>query len=63
MIQLHLDATGSPRAQAIVDDWENTSLSFKRIAPVAEVARLEALFEGTTDTPIEDEETASEPTP
>ncbi len=63
VIQLHLDATGSPRAQAIIDNWEATSLSFKRIAPVAEVARLEALFEGTTDTPLEDEEVASEPTP
>ena len=44
----HLDATGSRRAAAILEDWETESMHFKRVAPVAEVARLEALFEGTT---------------
>jgi glutamate synthase domain-containing protein 3 len=45
VIQRHAELTGSPRAQAILDDWSETSASFKRIAPVAEVARLEAMFE------------------
>jgi glutamate synthase (ferredoxin) len=47
VIKLHHDATGSPLAAGILDDWETRSASFKRVAPVAEVARLEALFEGT----------------
>ncbi|MFP5299473.1 MAG: glutamate synthase subunit alpha, partial [Actinomycetota bacterium] len=51
VVALHADATGSPLAARILDDWENTSQTFKRVAPVAEVARLEALFEGTTTSP------------
>jgi glutamate synthase (ferredoxin) len=47
IIARHHDATDSAIAEAILDDWETTSAHFKRIAPVAEVARLEALFEGT----------------
>jgi glutamate synthase (ferredoxin) len=47
IVARHFDATASGVAEAILDDWENTSLHFKRVAPVAEVARLEALFEGT----------------
>ena len=43
----HLDATGSPKARAVLADWERAAARFKRVAPVAEVARLEALFEGT----------------
>ena len=43
----HLEATESPIAQAILDTWAEASLHFKRVAPVAEVARIEALFEGT----------------
>jgi len=48
VIGRHFEATGSPLAETILADWENTSIAFKRVAPVAEVARLEALFEGTT---------------
>ena len=51
VITRHLDSTGSPIAGKILDDWEQASAAFKRIAPVAEVARLEALFEGTATTP------------
>jgi len=47
----HRDATGSPLGEAILDGWEELSGFFKRVAPVAEVARLEALFEGTTTSP------------
>jgi glutamate synthase domain-containing protein 3 len=48
VIGRHHEATGSPIAEAILADWESASLAFKRVAPVAEIARLEALFEGTT---------------
>jgi glutamate synthase domain-containing protein 3 len=47
VIARHLDATDSEIARAILDDWDIHSDFFKRVAPVAEVARLEALFEGT----------------
>jgi glutamate synthase domain-containing protein 2/glutamate synthase domain-containing protein 1/glutamate synthase domain-containing protein 3 len=47
VIARHLDVTGSRRARMIVGDWSNHSQHFRRVAPVAEVARLEALFEGS----------------
>jgi glutamate synthase domain-containing protein 3 len=47
VIARHLDATGSRVATEILDEWHRTSRAFRRVAPVAEVARLEALFEGT----------------
>ncbi len=43
----HLDHTASPLAQAILGAWEESAAAFRRIAPLAEVARLEGLFEGT----------------
>ncbi|MDQ3770773.1 MAG: glutamate synthase-related protein, partial [Actinomycetota bacterium] len=48
VIARHHDATGSSVAQSILADWDNALRHFRRIAPVAEVARLEALFEGTS---------------
>ncbi|MGI8774276.1 MAG: glutamate synthase large subunit [Actinomycetota bacterium] len=51
VITRHRDATDSIIAERILDDWEQGSAAFKRVAPVAEVARLEALFEGTATTP------------
>jgi glutamate synthase (NADPH/NADH) large chain len=45
VIERHAELTGSMVAQAILGNWEETSVHFKRIAPVAEVARLEAMFE------------------
>ncbi|MGH2828614.1 MAG: glutamate synthase large subunit [Actinomycetota bacterium] len=48
VIGRHHESTGSPLAESILADWENASIAFKRVAPVAEIARLEALFEGTT---------------
>jgi glutamate synthase domain-containing protein 3 len=47
VIELHAEATGSAIGTAIVEEWDALSTFFKRVAPVAEVARLEALFEGT----------------
>lgn len=47
VIARHSDATASPRASAILEDWAGSSTRFRRVAPKAEVARLEALFEGT----------------
>ena len=47
VIARHLDATGSLKAKAILEAWPRSSRNFRRVAPVAEVARLEALFEGT----------------
>ncbi|MEA2462224.1 MAG: hypothetical protein QOH90_2401 [Actinomycetota bacterium] len=51
VIGLHRDASGSEVAAAILESWETEAALFKRVAPVAEVARLEALFEGTTTSP------------
>jgi glutamate synthase (ferredoxin) len=47
VIARHLAATESRRARAIVDAWPDHAGYFRRVAPVAEVARLEALFEGS----------------
>jgi glutamate synthase (ferredoxin) len=47
VIARHLDYTGSGIAAEILATWEESARSFKRVAPLAEVARLEALFEGT----------------
>jgi glutamate synthase (ferredoxin) len=46
-ISRHLGHAGSPIAHAILGDWDQASRSFVRVAPMAEIARLEALFEGT----------------
>jgi glutamate synthase domain-containing protein 3 len=42
--------TGSTRAASLLDDWKAASATFCRVAPVAEVARIEALFEGGAGT-------------
>jgi glutamate synthase domain-containing protein 2/glutamate synthase domain-containing protein 1/glutamate synthase domain-containing protein 3 len=47
VIVRHREATGSPRAAEILQTWKTTAAAFRRVAPRAEVARLEALFEGT----------------
>jgi glutamate synthase domain-containing protein 3 len=47
IIRRHGRASGSRVAGGLLARWESASLDFKRVAPVAEVARLEALFEGT----------------
>jgi glutamate synthase (ferredoxin) len=48
VIARHVDATGSAVGRDILERWDEAAAHFKRVAPVAEVARLEALFEGTT---------------
>jgi glutamate synthase domain-containing protein 3 len=47
VIGRHLEATGSSVAAEILASWDFSQSHFKRVAPRAEVARLEALFEGT----------------
>jgi glutamate synthase (ferredoxin) len=47
VIRRHLEVTGSEVALEILESWAMASRDFRRVAPVAEVARLEALFEGT----------------
>jgi glutamate synthase domain-containing protein 2/glutamate synthase domain-containing protein 1/glutamate synthase domain-containing protein 3 len=47
VIQRHCEATGSRVGRGLLDSWDETQHHFKRVAPVAEVDRLEALFEGT----------------
>ncbi|HEV3485042.1 MAG TPA: glutamate synthase-related protein, partial [Vicinamibacterales bacterium] len=47
IIARHHELTGSKIGGAILDEWGIRAALFKRVAPVAEVARLEALFEGT----------------
>jgi glutamate synthase domain-containing protein 2/glutamate synthase domain-containing protein 1/glutamate synthase domain-containing protein 3 len=45
VLERHAELTDSALGRSILDDWPNARLNFKRIAPVAEVARLEAMFE------------------
>ena len=47
VLHRHADLTGSTKAAEILSGWDLTSGHFRRVAPKAEVARLEALFEGT----------------
>ncbi|MGH2736687.1 MAG: glutamate synthase-related protein, partial [Actinomycetota bacterium] len=47
VVRLHYESTGSAVAEVLLADWETTGARFKRVAPVAEVERLEALFEGS----------------
>jgi glutamate synthase domain-containing protein 2/glutamate synthase domain-containing protein 1/glutamate synthase domain-containing protein 3 len=47
IIWRHGRATGSRVAAGLLARWDTAACTFKRVAPVAEVARLEALFEGT----------------
>jgi glutamate synthase (ferredoxin) len=47
VIERHARATGSGRAAAMLRHWEHAALKFRRVAPMAEVARLEAMFEGS----------------
>ncbi len=51
VINLHFEASESRLAEHILATWTKSAAHFKRVAPVAEVARLEALFEGTTTSP------------
>jgi glutamate synthase (ferredoxin) len=46
LIERHALATGSPRATAILEDWEGVSGSFVRVVARAEVALIEGALEG-----------------
>ena len=47
VIEKHVSLTDSSTGATILDRWQTSSRFFRRVAPRAEVARLEALFEGT----------------
>ena len=49
LLEHHLERTASPRARGILDDWENQLPIFWRVAPVEQVAALEAANEGVTE--------------
>ena len=49
LLERHLERTASPRARAILEDWENQLPIFWRVAPVEQVAALEAANEGVTE--------------
>ena len=47
LIERHQEYTGSAMARSILDDWHRTLHQFWRIAPKADVARIESQHEGT----------------
>ncbi|HXM52424.1 MAG TPA: glutamate synthase-related protein, partial [Candidatus Binatus sp.] len=47
LIEEHATYTGSPTASAILDDWHAALHRFWRVAPKADVARIENAHEGT----------------
>ncbi len=49
MLERHADRTGSPRAQEILAGWETHLPLFWKVAPVEQVAALEAANEGVTE--------------
>jgi glutamate synthase domain-containing protein 3 len=49
LLQCHLDRTGSPRARAILEDWDTQFKLFWRIAPMEQVAAIEAANEGVVE--------------
>ncbi len=49
LMERHLALTGSPRARMILDDWTQHLPLFWRVAPVEQVAALEAANEGVTE--------------
>jgi glutamate synthase (ferredoxin) len=47
LLERHVHFTGSRRAAALLADWESALARFWRVAPKAEVARIESAAEGT----------------
>ncbi len=47
LVAQHLQLTGSARAEALLEDWENALRDFKRVCPKGDVARLEEEHEGS----------------
>ncbi|MGE5603803.1 MAG: glutamate synthase subunit alpha, partial [Nitrososphaerales archaeon] len=49
LLERHADRTGSPRAKEILEGWETHLPLFWKVAPVEQVAQLEAANEGVTE--------------
>ncbi|MBK9094337.1 MAG: glutamate synthase subunit alpha [Anaerolineae bacterium] len=49
LLERHLERTDSPRATAILTDWENQLPLFWRVAPQEQVAAIEAANEGVVE--------------
>ncbi|MEZ5099857.1 MAG: hypothetical protein R3C15_08705 [Thermoleophilia bacterium] len=47
LLERHVELTGSTRGQAILAEWDDELGRFWRVAPKAEVARIESAAEGT----------------
>jgi glutamate synthase (ferredoxin) len=47
LLERHLSHTGSARAAALLERWDDASAGFRRVAPKAEVARLQSVYEGS----------------
>ena len=47
LLARHAELTESARAKALLDDWDASSGTFWRIAPKGELARVEAVHEGS----------------
>jgi glutamate synthase domain-containing protein 3 len=47
LLERHVKYTGSPRAQALLDRWEDELRHWWRVAPKAEIAALQGAAEGT----------------
>jgi glutamate synthase domain-containing protein 3 len=47
LVERHHRFTGSDRAGALLAEWDEACASFWRVAPRAEVARLQSEYEGT----------------
>jgi glutamate synthase (ferredoxin) len=47
LLERHARLTGSARAAALLERWEELAPGFRRIAPKDEVARLQSAYEGT----------------
>ncbi|MEZ5300368.1 MAG: glutamate synthase large subunit [Verrucomicrobiales bacterium] len=56
LIAKHLDVTGSPRAQEILDNWETHAAKFKKVRPTSEP--VEVALEDPSDAP-----TTADPVP
>jgi glutamate synthase domain-containing protein 2/glutamate synthase domain-containing protein 1/glutamate synthase domain-containing protein 3 len=47
LVELHARTTGSPRAVALLERWDEAAVDFVRITPKAEVVALQGAAEGT----------------
>jgi glutamate synthase domain-containing protein 3 len=47
LLESHVRYTGSERAAGLLERWDEAAEEFQRVAPKAEVARLQSAYEGT----------------